>query len=86
MGGWIIEWCEIIKNEAISAFNYVEAEFGKIVIIFNWFLNWIRQQKYLQKNIDLASLKKFLSKDDPSKSPNSKSSYSLPPTGKENYV
>ena len=29
--------------------------------------------KYLQENIDLAALKKFLSKDNPSKSPNSKS-------------
>ena len=28
--------------------------------------------KYLQENIDLAALKKFLSKDDQSKSPNSK--------------
>ena len=45
--------------------------------IFNWFLNlqiyWIKQLKYLQEHIDLATLKKFLSKDDPSKSPNSKS-------------
>ena len=45
--------------------------------IFNWFLSvqiyWRKQLKYLQENIDLAAVKKFLSIEDQSKSPNSKS-------------
>ena len=46
-------------------------------MLLNFFLNleihWIKQLKYFQENIGLAALKKFLSKNDPSKSPNFKS-------------
>ena len=47
------------------------------MMILNSFLNlqihWIKQLKYLQENIDLAELKKILSKNDTRKSPKSKS-------------
>ena len=47
------------------------------MMILNQFLNLqiygIKQLKYLQENIDLAALKKFLSKDDQSKLLNFKS-------------
>ena len=44
------------------------------MMILNSFLNlWIKQLKYLQENIDPAAIKKILSKDNQSKSPNFKS-------------
>ena len=43
VGGWVDGWRRRIENKATSAFKQVEievkAEFVKIIIILNWFLN-----------------------------------------------
>ena len=72
----LLECWDSFTLNSFTPLNYSTTQ-PKIMMILNSFLNlqihWIKQLKYLQENIDLAELKKILSKNDTRKSPKSKS-------------
>ena len=68
--------CDSFILNYFTSLNYPTTH-PKIMMCLNFYLNiqthWIKQLEYLQENIYLTAIKKFLSKNDPSKSPDSKS-------------
>ena len=64
VSGWVGAWIGQIENKAVSSFNQAEVEvkveFGKIMMIFYWFLNfqiyWIKQIKQAEAELGQAQV------------------------------